>query len=142
MTDVTSDADPVAGAGPDLPPDDPGGQDFDEYSSVRPYTLTRGRTRPSSSLPIEALVRAMGEVRRGLDNEHRRIIELTRDEYVSVAEISAHLKLPVGVIRVLVADLSEQKLVRVDGLTATESSYTPATSLSVLESVLNGISAL
>src|SRR3954451_17892061 len=114
----------------------------EEYSSVRPYTVTRGRTRPSDALPIEALVRSIGGVRRGMSSESRRIIELTQGEYLSVAELSAHLKLPVGVVRVLVGDLSEQKLVRVDGLSATESASTPATTLSVLESVLNGISAL
>ena len=114
----------------------------DEYSAVRPYTVTGGRTRPSDTLPIEALVRATSGVLRGMSSETRQILELAKDDYLSVAELSAHMKLPIGVVRVLVGDLSAQKLVRVDGLIASESSYTPASSLSVLESVLNGISAL
>jgi hypothetical protein len=133
----------AAGVGPVDPvdSDEPGLED-EEYSSVRPYTVTRGRTRPSDALPIEALVRATSGVRRGMSSESRRILELAKDDYLSVAELSAHMNLPIGVVRVLVGDLSAQKLVRVDGLTATESSYAPATTLSILESVLNGISAL
>jgi hypothetical protein len=132
----------AAGAPVDPVDTDAQGLEDEEYSSVRPYMVTRGRTRPSDALPIEALVRATSGVRRGMSSESRRILELAKDDYLSVAELSAHMNLPVGVVRVLVGDLSAQKLVRVDGLTASESSYTPATTLSILESVLNGISAL
>lgn len=126
--------------GPGEGPDD---SDDDDAVYVRPYTVTGGRTRPSSaSLPIEALVETVGTPFPGLSPEKRRILELTDGQYLSVAEISAHLHLPVGVVRVLVSDLSDDELVRVHGLAMAESSYAPATTLSVLESVLNGISAL
>ncbi len=116
---------------------------FEEASTVRPYTVTGGRTRPSSeTLPVEALVQAVGTVGAGLTPEKRRILDLTSGTYLSVAELSAHVRLPIGVVRVLVGDLSEEQLVRVHGLAETESAYNPATTLSVLESVLNGISAL
>jgi len=137
-----TDHDPGLGVGFGSAPGGDGEWVDEEYSAVRPYTVTGGRTRPSDTLPIEALVRSTGTVRRGMSSETRQILELAKDDYLSVAELSAHMKLPIGVVRVLVGDLSAQKLVRVDGLTASESSYTPATSLSVLESVLNGISAL
>ncbi|MFN8074752.1 MAG: DUF742 domain-containing protein [Kineosporiaceae bacterium] len=118
-------------------------EDFEDASTVRPYTVTGGRTRPSSeALPIEALVRAVGQPTPARSPEERRILELTAGQYLSIAEVSAHLKLPVGVVRVLVGDLADAELVRIDGLTATESAYNPASTLSVLESVLNGISAL
>lgn len=118
-------------------------EDFEDASTVRPYTVTGGRTRPSSeSLPIEALVRAVGAPVPTCTPEERRILDLTSGQYLSIAEVSAHLKLPVGVVRVLVGDLADAELVRIDGLTANESSYNPASTLSVLESVLNGISAL
>lgn len=116
---------------------------FEDASTVRPYTVTGGRTRPSSeSLPIEALVRATGPAAPTCTPEERRILDLTSGQYLSIAEVSAHMKLPVGVVRVLVGDLADADLVRIDGLTANESAYNPASTLSVLESVLNGISAL
>lgn len=64
-----------------------------------------------------------------------------------MAEISAHAHLPVGVVRVLVADLAEAGAVRIHGLTAASLSdpadpRSGAAALAVLESVLNGISAL
>ncbi len=114
----------------------------DETANVRPYTVTGGRTRSGSGdLPIEALVECLGDAGAQHAAESRRILELTAGDYLSVAELSAHLHLPVGVVRVLACDLADEGLVRVHGLTTTES-HPPATTLSVLESVLNGISAL
>jgi len=101
-----------------------GGEDdgVDERAyAVRPYAITGGRTRAGARhhLPVEALV----------------------DQYLSVAELSAHIEVPVGVVRVLIGDLADEGLVRVHGLSSSTSS-SAATSLSVLESVLNGISSL
>jgi DNA-directed RNA polymerase specialized sigma24 family protein len=114
----------------------------DDAYTVRPYAVSGGRTRPSSDrMPVEALVQALSEPSVGLTPERRQILELTATQYLSVAELSAHLRLPVGVVRVLLSDLSDEQRVRVHGLTPT-SDFNPAASLSVLESVLNGISSL
>jgi hypothetical protein len=115
----------------------------EESRVVRPYTLTRGRTRPGrSDLPIEALVRGVAPADGPRDTtERRRILELTASEILSVAELSAHLTLPLGVVRVLVGDLADDGLVVVH--TGTSQSQAPASAqLKVLESVLNGISSL
>src|SRR4051812_7146851 len=115
----------------------------EESRTVRPYTLTRGRTRPGRiDLPLEALVRGVAPAGRpGSTPEHRRILELTSAEILTVAELSAHLSLPLGVVRVLVGDLADDGLVVVHS--GTPQSQAPAASqLKVLESVLNGISSL
>ena len=121
------------------------GDEEDAYT-VRPYALTGGRTTTSSTqMPVEALVQGMSGPEIGMTPERRTILELTASQYLSVAELSAHIKLPVGVMRVLVSDLADEGKIRVHGLTTTDhpgSAYNPAASLSVLESVLNGISAL
>lgn len=114
----------------------------DDAYTVRPYAVTGGRTAPSSDrMPVEALVQGMSEPDVGMTPERRQILELTATQYLSVAELSAHLRMPVGVVRVLVSDLADEQRVRVHGLTPS-SDYNPAASLSVLESVLNGISSL
>lgn len=120
--------------------------DGDDFH-VRPYALTRGRTRAAGSvtLPIEALVQAVSRPSVSDTMEKRRILELCADRFESIAEIGAHLRLPVGVVRVVVGDLLESGQVRVHGLTAHSSSASPTSpsiSLSVLESVLDGISSL
>jgi hypothetical protein len=116
-------------------------QDLEEFT-VRPYTVTGGRTRPSNAdLPVEALVEALAEPEVGMTPERRKILELTKKSYLSIAELSAHVHLPVGVVRVVVSDLSQAGKVRIHGLTMT-SAPQPATTISVLESVLNGISSL
>ncbi len=124
-------------------PEQPAWGDGGEAPYVRPYTVTGGRTRPSGTdLPFEALVEARTGPRPEHPPESRRILGLAAGQYLSVAELSAHLRLPVGVVRVLVGDLADEGAVRVHGLTTTVSGAAPATTLSVLESVLDGISAL
>jgi len=84
---------------------------------VRPYAITGGRTRPAShlELPIEALVRT---TRRGqaalpfLALEWRQIALLCQ-QLVAVAEISARLRIPLGVARVLVADMVAEGLLTI-----------------------------
>jgi Protein of unknown function (DUF742) len=119
------------------------GEPVEESRVVRPYTLTRGRTRPErADLPLEALVRGVASADRPNETtERRRILELTARDILSVVEISAHLRLPLGVVRVLVGDLADDGLVLVHSGTAT-SQAPAATQLKVLESVLNGISSL
>jgi hypothetical protein len=81
---------------------------------VRPYAMTGGRTRPRYQLAIEALVSTTADPERlrGQLPEHQRICQLCR-EVKSVAEISALLTIPLGVVRILVADLAEAGLVAI-----------------------------
>ena len=114
----------------------------EEARTVRPYALTKGRTRSGrGDLPMEALVRGVaGGTDPTSTPERRRIIELSTASILSVAELSAHLSLPLGVVRVLVGDLADEGLAVVH--TGSPSAAPAATNLKVLESVLNGISAL
>ncbi|SFD82068.1 DUF742 domain-containing protein [Streptomyces aidingensis] len=81
---------------------------------VRPYAMTGGRTRPRYQLAIEALVSTSVEPARlqGQLPEHQRICQLCY-EVKSVAEVSALLSIPLGVARILVADLAEAGLVAI-----------------------------
>jgi len=118
-----------------------------EARSVRPYTVTGGRVRSASSdMPLEALVEVLPGAMNGhgLPPEKRAILRHAAHTYVAVAELSALLHLPIGVVRVIVADLADAKYVRVHTAApmAVQSGWSQALSLSALESVLNGISAL
>ncbi len=118
-----------------------------EARTVRPYAVTGGRVRAANSdLPLEALVEALpGAVNsQGLPPEKRAILQHAAHTFVSVAELSALLRLPLGVVRILVTDLADSQHIRVHTSTpvSVHTGQSPALSLSVLESVLNGISAL
>lgn len=121
-----------------------------EASTVRPYAVTGGRVRSAlSDLPLEALVEVMpGAVTSvGLTPEKRSILQHAAHTYVSIAELSALLRLPLGVVRILVADMQEEGHITVHTSTPVNvhtghGSSHSGLSLSVLESVLNGISAL
>jgi hypothetical protein len=83
---------------------------------VRPYALTRGRTRPAGGkLDLIALITAVRDVQVsefGLGPEHRALLRICRRP-TSVADLAADVDLPVGVIRILLGDLRERGLINV-----------------------------
>ena len=82
---------------------------------VRPYAMTGGRTRPTrDALAIETLVSTTSTVdlTPKLTVEQRAIAVLCHD-LLSIAEVSARLHLPLGVVRVLVGDMADEHLVMV-----------------------------
>ena len=76
---------------------------------VRQYALTRGRvTSRGDDLTLDTLVQSTAVARArpgGLSAEQQRILLLATDP-ISIAEISAHLHLHLGIARVLVSDLA------------------------------------
>jgi len=96
-------------------PRDPG-VNLPQRMLVRPYMLTRGRTSSSLGVfelhaPVLSLV-APEQLGRNATPEDRRIIELCQTP-MSVAELSARMSAPVGVVRVLVGDLVVARMVHV-----------------------------
>ena len=77
---------------------------------VRPFVMTGGRTRAVDTLRVETLVQTSANAPDAAF-EPGRIIQLCRTPH-SIAEVSAKLELPLGVVRVLVGDLvAEDRLV-------------------------------
>jgi Protein of unknown function (DUF742) len=121
----------------------PSGQQFpaeeDNGSTrlVRPYTVTGGRTQPRYKLALEALVSATVYEPRDLSvlaPECQAILQFCLD-WRSVAEISAVLRMPLGVARILVADMSADGLVRIHQRDDSEG----RPDLNLLERVLSGL---
>ncbi|GHB42087.1 hypothetical protein GCM10010377_36140 [Streptomyces viridiviolaceus] len=120
---------------------------------VRPYSLTGGRTRFGHVLLVETFVGTTAaleaaEERRELTNGHltsrvmpemRAIVELCR-RMRTVAEIAALLKMPLGVVRVLLSDLADQGKIRVYGTGTGHGTGRPDRAL--LERVLSGLRRL
>ncbi|MFJ9907982.1 DUF742 domain-containing protein [Streptomyces sp. NPDC101152] len=78
--------------------------------SVRPYTITQGRTAPArDDLTLITLVTTVepeipGRSSRGLQPEHRAILRQCRTP-AAVAEVAAALDLPISVTKILIDDL-------------------------------------
>ena len=90
--------------------------DDDAGPVVRPYAVTRGRTRAGGE-PIDVVSVVVGDApatsdRHWLDQEHLRLLTRCREPIV-VADLASDLDLPLGVVRVLIADLRERGLVTV-----------------------------
>ena len=109
-------------------------------SLVRPYAVTGGRTRPRTQLEIEAMVTAAHYEARDLSvlsPECQAILGFCRD-WRSVAEISAVLRMPLGVARILIADMAVEGLVRIQQLDHAEG----RPDVQLLERVLSGLHRL
>jgi hypothetical protein len=106
----------------------------------RPYAVTGGRSEPRYHMAMETLVSSvtlMSDEYSLLTPEQESIMMLCRS-IRSVAEISALLRVPLGVARVLIADMADEGLVRL---------HMPQLSqgqpdLNLLERVLSGLRRL
>ncbi|MFJ4674258.1 DUF742 domain-containing protein [Kitasatospora purpeofusca] len=140
---------PAAGQPSGQQPGGPSRSGYDDYEDepdsgplIRPFAMTGGRTRPRYELALEALVSADVDPQRlsTLLPEHQRICTLCT-EVKSVAEVSALLSLPLGVARILVADLAEAGLVAIhQPASGGETGNQPDVTL--LERVLSGLRKL
>jgi hypothetical protein len=82
---------------------------------VRPYAVTGGRTAPRTNYAVEALVSTAMSVHQDVSTftpEYQAIISLCR-QVRSVAEISALLRMPLGVARIVIADMAAEGFVHV-----------------------------
>ncbi|MEU3724478.1 DUF742 domain-containing protein [Streptomyces sp. NPDC031705] len=107
---------------------------------VRPYSLTGGRTRFPQVLLVETFVATLDSGPAKTPDrmpEMRAIVEVCR-RMRTIAEISALLKLPLGVVRVLVSDLADQGRIRVYGT----GHGTGRPDRALLERVLSGLRRL
>ncbi|MFF7333939.1 DUF742 domain-containing protein [Streptomyces sp. NPDC090306] len=108
---------------------------------VRSYVITGGRRLPAADeLALHTLVTVAPEqtVPLGSSPEVRAIWELCAGGYLSVAEVAAHLSLPVGVARLLLTDLSEQGHL----LRRAEPPRAQNVDRATLEKVLHGLESL
>jgi hypothetical protein len=129
-----------AGDGRYPPPDDDELLEEDEDFLVRPYAVTRGRTKPRYQVEIEAMVATTFYEPRDLSlltPECGAILEFCRD-WQSVAEISAVLRMPLGVVRILIADMAAEGLVRIHQLNHAQG----GPDVKLLERVLSGLRKL
>ncbi len=115
--------------------------DADAGPLVRPYTLTRGRTRPTEELTLITLVTsveaALGSRDLGLHPEHAEILRLCRSPH-AVAEVAALIGLPVSIAKILIGDLS------VIGRVTTRAPISPASThdVELLRRVRDGLSRI
>jgi hypothetical protein len=120
---------------PDQPDEEPG-------SVARPYTITRGRTRPvgDEEIEVETLVwtTSMAASAPPTMNAHWRSVAEMCQEVISVAEVGARLGMPIGVARVLVGDMARAGLVSLQRPQHT--SHHP--DIGLLERVLYGLRQL
>jgi Protein of unknown function (DUF742) len=108
---------------------------------VRPYAVTSGRTLPSggASFGLIDVVIATSERQPQhlrLGPEHRRILSLCRRP-TPIVDLTSEIDLPLGVVRVLLGDLTSEGMVRV-----LSTQKQPVTDQRLLRMVLDGLESL
>jgi hypothetical protein len=109
---------------------------------VRPYALTGGRTAPAGDVVLDLITVIAASGMPSADAalftpEHRRLLDLCR-EPVTVADLTADMTLPLGVVRVLLADLIAEGLIAVQPRPAP----VPRARNDLLQEVLDGLRSL
>jgi hypothetical protein len=114
---------------------------------VRPYAVTGGRTEPADGEVLDLIAVVVATSRpsgsgAGSESsrrtpEHRKIIDLALQP-TTVADIASGTRLPVGVVRVLLADLIMQGAIKV--VRHRQAKEMPSDDL--LREILNGLRAL
>jgi len=109
---------------------------------IRPYIRTGGRTRGPANLGIETLVSVNPDGPVGAlqptDRDHHLVVGLCRSPR-SVAEVAALTSLPLGVARVLLADMARIGVIRVHRSATAENG---APDLALMQRVLAGLHRL
>ena len=111
---------------------------------VRPYAVTGGRTEPAGGEVLTLLTVLVATGRplptddpARLAPEHHRLLNLCGRQ-VTLADLAADTALPLGVVRVLVADLTKLGAIAV----VAPRSANQKTGNDVLKEILNGLRAL
>ena len=102
---------------------------------IRPYAMTGGRTLAETEISLEAQVQATTRASQHLGAyrwEAAKVVELVQSP-MALIEIAARLEIPIGVARVLVADLVNDGAVMLHVPEKTQSFA------SLLERVLDGV---
>lgn len=114
---------------------DPSGDAPRDASFVRPFVITGGRTvGQAGDIPLETLVVSSG-VSEGLGPDHAAVVSVSSNDPVSVIEIAMLIDQPIGVARVLVADLTASGHVEQYDTAASENQ-------AIVERLLEGLRAL
>jgi hypothetical protein len=109
---------------------------------VRPYAVTKGRTAPATGSYVGLIDVVVAEAHARLpagahlNSGHRRILSHCRQP-ITVVDLASDANLPVGVVRVLLSDLSQWRVLKV-----ISTPRGPVTNERLLRDVLDGLLAL
>lgn len=109
---------------------------------IRPYAVTRGRTEPARDIAIEAVLVTTPRGRQEAafaGRDKQMIASLCDGRAQSLAEIASHMRVPLGVARVLVADMAAEGLLTLHDSSVSEG-YEDR--MELLERVLSGLRKL
>jgi hypothetical protein len=116
--------------------------DGDAGPVARPYMLTGGRTRPRGRTRLDLIdyVTRTGTSAEDypVTPERSQILKLCQRP-ITIADLAAATKIPLGLVRVLLADLISDGLVSVRPQAPAAG---PVTDTGLLQKVLNGLQAL
>ena len=108
---------------------------------VRPYALTQGRTLPNGGASFGLIDVVIATSERPPEHfrpgpEHRRILGMCRRP-IPVVDLTSEIDLPLGVVRVLLGDLTSEGMLRV-----LSTQKQPVTDERLLRMVLDGLESL
>lgn len=114
--------------------------DYTPEADVRAYAITRGRSNPAVQLDFETILTPTDAGAAAVAEQRFERLSIVRElqrEPMSVAELSVHLSLPLGVVRVVAGDMVAEQL-----LTAHRPLGNVADDVDLIRRLIEGIRAL
>lgn len=113
----------------------------DNTPKTRPFVVTGGKTQTKASVRIETLVESANSSKKARF-EKAELLGLTTERSISVAELSAHLKLPIGTTMTLVGEMIDEGLLSAHATVETEESSSVAANIDIMSRIIKRVQEL
>ena len=113
----------------------------DAGPKTRPFVVTGGKTQTNASVRIEMLVESAGPNAKARF-EKAELLKLASGKSISVAELSAHLKLPIGTTMTLVGEMLDEGLLSAHATVETDESTDVAANIDIMSRIIKRVQEL
>ena len=111
----------------------------DEPPRTRPFVVTQGQTTTQASVRLETLVEAT-DPQLPARFERKELRDMAADTPISVAELSAHLKLPIGTTMTLVSQMIDEGLLSAHAtVTTSDEPTSTAQNIDIMTRIINRV---
>lgn len=113
----------------------------DEGPKTRPFVVTGGKTKSNATVRIETIVEPAGPNGKARF-EKADLLAMASERPISVAELSAHLKLPIGTTMTLVGEMIDEGLLSAHAIVETAEPTSVASNIDIMSRIIKRVQEL
>lgn len=113
----------------------------DEPPRTRPFVVTQGKTTTQATVRLETLVEVTNPEAKARF-EKQALLDMAREKPISVAELSAHLKLPIGTTMTLVSQMIDEQLLAAHATVDSSAGTSTVQNIDIMTRIINRVREL